>query len=57
MGANFKTLLFLHYMVYLCNQLISQFCFRSRKDALDAVKGGKGGRGDKDRNTSKVSVL
>ena len=27
---------------------------RSRKDALDAVKGGKGGRGEKDRNTSKV---
>ena len=33
----------------------SQFGFRSRKDALDAVKGGKGGRGDKDRNASKVS--
>ena len=35
----------------------SQFGCRSRKDALDAVKGGKGGRGDKDRNTSKVFAV
>ena len=37
-----------------CLPLYSKFFPRSRKDALDAVKGGKGGRGEKDRNTSKV---
>jgi len=38
---------------YEAAETLEDCALRSRKDALDAVKGGKGGRGDKDRNTSK----
>ena len=43
---------YVNFTIFL--PLYSKFFPRSRKDALDAVKGGKGGRGEKDRNTSKV---
>merc|ERR1711962_1564209 len=38
---------------YEAAETLEDCALRSRKDALDAVKGGKGGRGEKDRNTSK----
>merc|ERR1719383_924985 len=38
---------------YEAAETLEDCALRSRKDALDAVKGGKGGRGEKERNTSK----
>ena len=43
---------YVNFTIFL--PIYSKIFPRSRKDALDAVKGGKGGRGEKDRNTSKV---